>query len=322
MLCGKNLILATKPYAQENRRKSWAYALSTFALLLLFLAATLLSHNLYIKIPCSIISGLLIVRFFVIYHDYEHHSILQNSFAAKILMAVFGIYILAPESIWKRSHDYHHNHNSKLFTADIGSFPIVTKNKFIAMSKTNRLVYLAIRHPLNILFGYITIFAIGMCVRSFISNPKKHYDSLLALIVHVAGSVLVIYHFGWIDWLLFIYVPFFIACGLGSYLFYAQHNFPTVSFCERTNWHYETAAMESSSYMKMNRVMAWFTANIGYHHIHHLNSRIPFYRLPEIMKDLPELQGGKITSLDPKEIIACLKLKVWDTEKNKMVGLT
>ena len=84
---------------------------------------------------------------------------------------------------------------------------------------------------------------------------------------------------------------------------------------------YETAAMESSSYMKMNKMMAWFTANIGYHHIHHLNSRIPFYRLPEIMKELPELQNAKITSLSPKEIIACLRLKVWDPEKNKMVGL-
>src|SRR5579862_5331177 len=216
MLCGKNLILATKPYAQENRRKSWAYALSTFALLLLFLAATLLSHNLYIKIPCSIISGLLIVRFFVIYHDYEHHSILQNSFAAKILMAVFGIYILAPESIWKRSHDYHHNHNSKLFTADIGSFPIVTKKQFQSMSKKDRMVYLAIRHPLNILFGYITIFIVGMCARSFISSPKKHYDSLIAIFIHIVGSILVIHYFGWLSWLLFVVVPLFIACGFGS----------------------------------------------------------------------------------------------------------
>jgi omega-6 fatty acid desaturase (delta-12 desaturase) len=322
MLCGKSLILATKPYTEESRTKSWLYAITTLALLLVSLSAIILVPYLAVKILSSIVSGLLVVRFFVIYHDYEHHSILQRSVTANIIMTIFGIYILAPQSIWKRSHDYHHNHNSKLFTADIGSFPIVTKRKFFTMSKTNRMVYLAIRHPLNILFGYITIFAVGMCVRSFISNPRKHADSLIALVIHLIGSVLIIHYLGWLIWVLFVFVPFFIACGFGSYLFYAQHNFPSVSFSERTDWHYETAALESSSYMKMNRVMAWFTANIGYHHIHHLNARIPFYRLPEIMKALPELQNAKTTSLDPKEIIACLKLKVWDPEKNKMVGLS
>ncbi len=79
--------------------------------------------------------------------------------------------------------------------------------------------------------------------------------------------------------------------------------------------------MESSSFMMMNPVMRWFTANIGYHHIHHLNARIPFYRLPEVMKAIPELQQVKKTSLSPKDIIACLKLKVWDAVEGKMVGL-
>jgi len=219
MLYGKNLILATKPYTQEFRSKSWAYVISTFSLLLIFLSVTTFVPNIYVKIPCGILVGLLVVRSFVIYHDYEHHSILQKSFIARVIMTIFGIYILAPASIWKRSHDYHHNHNSKLFTADIGSFPIVTKRKFFAMSKSNRFMYLAIRHPLNILFGYITIFALGMCVRSFLSSPKKHYDSLLALIIHIVGSVLVIHYFGWITWLLAVYVPFFIACGLGTHFF-------------------------------------------------------------------------------------------------------
>lgn len=73
--------------------------------------------------------------------------------------------------------------------------------------------------------------------------------------------------------------------------------------------------------MKMNPVMQWFTANIGFHHIHHLNARIPFYRLPEVMKAIPELQNVKRTSLSPKDILACFKLKVWDSVEGKMVGL-
>jgi omega-6 fatty acid desaturase (delta-12 desaturase) len=112
-----------------------------------------------------------------------------------------------------------------------------------------------------------------------------------------------------------------VACAIGSYLFYAQHNFPTVTFEDREGWTYEKAALESSSYMKTSRIMAWFTGNIGYHHIHHLNARIPFYRLPEVLRAMPELQRPKTTSLSPAEMFRCLRLKVWDVEAQRMVGL-
>ena len=114
-------------------------------------------------------------------------------------------------------------------------------------------------------------------------------------------------------------IPHSIACAIGLYMFYAQHNFPGVSFSDAAGWTYEKAAMESSSFMRMNRIMAWFTANIGYHHIHHLNSRIPFYRLPEVLKTIPELQTPRTTSLNPMDIIRCLRLKVWDVESQRMV---
>ena len=105
-----------------------------------------------------------------------------------------------------------------------------------------------------------------------------------------------------------------------SYLFYAQHNFPGVVFRKNQDWNYADAALLSSSYMKMNPIMQWFTANIGFHHIHHLNAKIPFYRLPDVMKAIPELQNAKTTSLRLSDIKECLKLKVWDPELNKMVS--
>lgn len=321
MLEGKDLILATKKYAKENRAQSWAYTLSTLILLIAALLGTLLVHPVLLKVLCSITAGLLTVRFFVIYHDYQHHTILTKSKLANAIMVIFGIYILAPESIWKRSHDYHHAHNSKLYTASIGSFPIVTKDKYLSLSKKERFSYLLIRHPLTIALGYFSMFMLGMCVKSFLSCPKRHVDSLIALIVHFTASVLVFWLLGWQAWLLCVFVPFFIAHGLGAYLFYAQHNFPTVSFRDKDGWTYETAALDSSSYMSMNPVMQWFTANIGYHHIHHLNSRIPFYRLPEVMDAFKELQHAKKTSLKIKDVIACFKLKVWDIEMQKMVGV-
>jgi omega-6 fatty acid desaturase (delta-12 desaturase) len=160
-----------------------------------------------------------------------------------------------------------------------------------------------------------------MCVRSFLSAPKRHWDSLAALIVHISVSVAIFYYFGWFVWLLAAIVPFMIAFMIGAYLFYAQHNFPGVTFREKDQWCYEDAAISSSSYMVMNPFWRWVTANIGYHHIHHINSRIPFYRLPEVMSKIPELQKAKTTTLNPSDIVACFRLKVWDPEKNAMTGV-
>jgi len=165
------------------------------------------------------------------------------------------------------------------------------------------------------------MFFLGMSLKSFLSCPKRHFDSLVALVLHIAGCIAVCYFFGWLALLLCVMLPLFIACAIGSYLFYAQHNFPGVYFNDKDGWTYEGAALESSSYMKMNKVMEWFTGNIGYHHIHHLNARIPFYRLPEVMKAFPELQTAKVTSLGVRDVYACLRLKVWDTDKMQMTCL-
>lgn len=321
MLEGKQLILATKPYAQEHRALSWWYTASTLGLLIASLTATIAMPFLPLRIACSVLSGLLIVRMFVIYHDYQHHSILKNSAIAEVIMTIFGIYILAPASIWKRSHDYHHQHNSKLYSASIGSYPIVTAKKFAAMSRRERTTYLFTRHPLTILFGYLFMFIIGMCISSFAVSPRRHYDALIALLVHLSASVIVVALAGWTAWLLLILAPIFIACAIGTYLFYAQHNFPGVIFNTKEDWCYDEAALLSSSHMVMNPVMAWFTGNIGLHHIHHLNARIPFYRLPEALHNIPELQTATTTSLRWKDICACLKLKVWDPELQMMIGL-
>jgi acyl-lipid omega-6 desaturase (Delta-12 desaturase) len=321
MLSGKELILATKPFAKEIRGKSWLYALSTIFFIGIALAATVLIPFFSVKIIFSLIAGLLMVRMFIIYHDHQHHSILTHSKLANFIMTVFGFYILSPTSIWKRSHDHHHNNNSKLFSASIGSYPIVTKKKYKEMNGRQKFEYLAIRHPLTIALGYFSMFIFGMCIASFISNPRKHYDSLIALVIHITISVLLFIFAGWQIWFCLFFLPFVIAFAMGAYLFYAQHNFPGVTFADNKEWAYEKAAMESSSYMVMNPVMAWLTGNIGYHHIHHLNSKIPFYRLPEVMANIKELQACKRTSLNIKEVVACLRLKIWDQDSHKMVGL-
>lgn len=322
MRTGKELILATKPFAAEIRWKSWYFTLSSLFLLILFNLGAFSDLPVFLRIVSSIMTGLLISRMFVIYHDYAHHSILYKSIFAKIIFSIFGLYMLAPTSIWKRSHDYHHNNNSKLFSASIGSYPIFSKQKFLNATKSERREYLAVRHPLNMIFGYFTLFSFGMCILSFLSSPRRHYDSLIALILHLIFIVSAVYFCGWVTWALAILMPFSIACGFGAYLFYAQHNFPGVTFKNNIEWSYEHAALESSSYMKMNPFWQWVTANIGFHHIHHMNSKIPFYRLPETMKAIPELQQAKITTLWPSDIIKCLRLKIWDPDNQQMVPLS
>jgi omega-6 fatty acid desaturase (delta-12 desaturase) len=185
-------------------------------------------------------------------------------------------------------------------------------------SKTDarqKLMYKIIRHPLTILFGYLTIFIYGMCAASFARNPRKNWDSALSVTLHIVLITLLWSNFGFATMFFTLQLPLIIATAMGAYLFYAQHNFPDAYIQPRETWSYARAALESSSYMKMGPVMNYFTGNIGYHHVHHLTYRIPFYRLPEAMAGIPELQNPRgVTSLHPRDIMACFQLKIWDPE--------
>ena len=311
----------TKAYAKDHPLKSWWCIFSSTFFLVTALAGTLPALPLAVRIACSGLAGLLVVRLFVIYHDQQHRAILPKSRPAELYMRLFGIWVLCPSSIWRSSHDHHHAHNSKLRSAYIGSYPIMTKDQYAQTGTWERFKYLFMRHPVTMLFGYVFVFLFSMVIGPLFKSPRQHYDCILSLLLHVAlGATLVILS-GWVTLLLTLIVPLFIASALGAYLFYAQHNFPGVTFKDKCGWTYEGAALESSSYLKTNRLMAWFTANIGYHHIHHLNHRIPFYRLPEIFQDIPELRTAKTTTLWPTDIFRCLRLKVWCVETQRMVSV-
>lgn len=321
MRTGKDILLATRPYASDFTAKSWWHVISTTVLLAASLTGMVWNTHIAAKIACSILTGLLYLRLFVIYHDQQHGAILPHSRLVGVFMRIFGIFILSPGSVWRSSHNHHHNHNSKLRGSHIGSFPIMTKAHYLKSSRSTRFKYLFMRHPLTILFGYLFIFLYGMCLYPCFNDPREHADCFVAIVIHIAIGVALVCLAGWPALILMMIVPSFVACAIGSYLFYAQHNFPGVTFSDNAGWTYEKAALESSSFMKMGPIMRWFTANIGYHHIHHLNARIPFYRLREATAAIPELQSPKTTSLHPAEIIRCLRLKVWDAEAQQMVGL-
>jgi omega-6 fatty acid desaturase (delta-12 desaturase) len=311
----------TKPYARDSYWKSWWYILSTTFLLGVAVAGTLPPLPIIWRIASSILTGLLMVRLFVIYHDQQHRAILPKSRLAAGFMRLVGICFLCPSAVWRSSHDYHHSHNCKLRSANIGSFPIMTLEQYRQTPAGERFLYLLMRHPLTILFGYITVFLFGMVILPFFNSPRKNMDSVPAFLLHGALAAWLVFHFGWPGLVLTLLLPFIISSALGSYLFYAQHNFPGVILKDNKGWTYEGAALESSSCLKTNPLISWFTGNIGYHHIHHLNHRVPFYRLPELYRDIPELRQARTTSLHPLEVLRCLRLKVWCVESQRMVGV-
>src|SRR5262245_29202587 len=278
-----SLVAVTRPFASEDRKRSWFHVVETFAALAAALALAAAVPPWPARLAASFIAGLIIVRAFILAHDYQHSAILRKSRLAEATCFVYGLPVLTPPRIWRESHNYHHANTAKIVGAQIGSFPVMTVEMYRRASRGKRLMYAAARHPLTIATGYVTIFLLGMCLGSFLKKPKQYWDSGLAIVLHAAIVAAVTYFLGFTMTVFTVIVPLTVACAVGSYLFYAQHNFPEIHIEPRQTWTFQRAAMESSSYMSTGRIMGWFTGHIGLHHVHHLNAAIPFYRLHEAM---------------------------------------
>jgi len=317
---GRDLYRATTPFAIESEKKSWWLVGSTFVMLVAFLFGAALAPTWPLKLLFSILSALLMVRAFITYHDYMHNAILPRSRLAALLFRVYGALALTPPRSWKNSHNYHHGHVGKIDAAATGAFTIMTTEMWRDASLATRIAYRVERHPLTILAGYLTIFFFSVTLLPLLRNPARHWDSLVALLGH-GTLIAVLWVLGGFDVVFFvILLPMTLASMIGSYLFFAQHSFEDMHILSAEDWTYHRAAMESSSYMKLNKLMRWFTGNIGYHHIHHLNVRIPFYRLPEAMEAIPELQSPVTTTLSPRDIRSCFHCCLWDVGLQRMVS--
>lgn len=322
---GNALIVASRKFAQESLKRTAWETFTTFTVLSLTLGA---AANAAIPLPArvalSLIAGLTIVRGFILYHDALHGALYRgNSLFARAMRGVmwlYGLYVLAPPSVWRATHNYHHANTAKLVGSHIGSYPTMTIEMYRRAKPWQKFLYRAVRNPITMALGYVTVFFYGMCIGPFVRDSRRHWDAAPAVLAHIALSAAVISTLGPLAWLLAVVLPLATACASGSYLFYAQHNFPGIVIQPRDKWSYTRAALESSSMMVTGPVMAWFTGNIGYHHVHHLNPGIPFYRLPEAMAAIPELQNPHTTTLKPKDVMACLRLALWDMREKRMVS--
>jgi omega-6 fatty acid desaturase (delta-12 desaturase) len=317
---GRELLAATTPFAQESRNKSWWHVGTTFGLMIAVLGGAGIAPWWPLRLLLSLLGGLLMVRAFITYHDFMHGAILRDSRLAGFLFHTYAAFGLTPPNSWKKSHNYHHGHVGQISHASIGAFPLITTSMWQEASKSERARYRLMRHPLIVLTGYLTIFAINVCLLPLTRSPAKNWDSLLSLLAH-GGLIAVLWFYGGFYTAFFVVLlPMTVACALGSYLFFAQHSFKRMHIISPEAWTFYRAALESSSYMRLNRVLQWFTGNIGYHHIHHLNVRIPFYRLPEAMAAIPELQSPIVTSLAIRDVIDCFQSCLWDEDLQRMVS--
>ncbi|MBI5512537.1 MAG: fatty acid desaturase [Deltaproteobacteria bacterium] len=316
----KALLEETRRFTAEDRGRSLRETAVTFLALGAATALAAFGPRWPLRALGTLLEALLIVRAFVLYHDVLHGALHRGQRVLRALYHAYGVWVLNPPSVWRQTHNYHHTHTAKIVGSHVGSFPMLTPALYQRLTPAQRWLYGAARHPLNVLFGYVTIFLLGMCASSFLRAPRKNWDSGVALVAHFAGVGLTAWLFGWGVALSAYVVPLALACAVGGYLFYAQHNVPGVYVAPREAWSYAGAALRSSSYLRSGPVFRWFSGNIGYHHVHHLNPGIPFYRLPEVMDALPALQDPPVTSLSPRDVIACFRLKLWDPDAGRMVG--
>ena len=317
---GAALVRATKPFSEEDLATTWRLFAVAVLVWAVFEATALLAPWWPVQLVAAVLTALTTVRLFIFYHDYLHGAIFRGSALGKAAMYAVGWYVMSPPPVWQQTHDYHHQNNAKMLGASIGSYPIVTTTMYKRMNKTQRFWYHFARNPLTIVFGYFTLFMAGMCVAAFARDPKVHWQGPASMLVHIGMLVAAWFFLGWQAALFGVSLPLFVACAAGAYLFYAQHNFPDAELRSRESWTYHHAALKASSMFDMPAIMHWFTGNIGYHHVHHLNPRIPFYRLPEAMAEIPELQNPGKTTLWPWDVLKCFRCKLWDPDAERMVG--
>ena len=238
-------------FESENIFTSWFELLITLIIFVSLVAANTFISYFPLKLLISGLQGLAMVRLFVIYHDYNHGTILKNSILAAIVMNLFGLLILAPATIWNYYHNYHHRNNTKISGFICGSFPILSKDEYHKLNSKEKRSYRFVRSGHIILFSYLYIFLVSFCLNPFLKNPKQNWMGILAIGLHVTLSIF-LFAISWSTLIFFLSFPLFIMTLIAGYIFYVQHNSPDIRIYENNEWDFIKAAINSSTFIKMN----------------------------------------------------------------------
>ena len=262
-----------------------------------------------------------LVRLFMIQHDCGHGSFFHNRSANDWVGRVIGVLTLTPYDFWRRTHAMHHAGSGHLERRGLGDVDILTVREYMALSFWRRLRYRVYRHP-SVMFGigpaYLFILRHRLPVGLLRDGWQPWFSTMatnFAIAVIAAGLIRLI----GIGPFLFVHLPIMLLAGLvGVWLFYVQHQFEMTFWAHDGEWTFQEAALHGSSHYDLPGILRWFTANIGVHHIHHLCSRIPYYRLPLVLRDYPDLSSiGRLTLV---ESFRCVRLALWDEGQQQLVS--
>lgn len=268
----------------------------------------------------AIPAGGLLLRLFVIQHDCGHGSLFRRRTTNDWVGRFLSVLTLTPYDSWRRSHAQHHATSGNLGKRGTGDVDTLTVAEFRARSLRQRLRYRLYRNPLIFfLVGPAYTFLLRHRFPAASANGACH-SWLSTLATNAAISTIgaaLIWQIGFAQFLA-VHIPIaMIAATAGVWLFYVQHQFEHTVWDDDANWNFHAAALHGSSHYDLPPVLRWFTGNIGVHHVHHLSSRIPFYRLPEVLRAHPELAAlGRLTL---GQSLATTRLRLWDEEERRLV---
>ena len=234
---------------------------------------------------------------------------------------VIGTVTLTPYDSWRRSHGIHHASSGNLEHRGIGDVHTLTVREYFALPRWARLRYRLYRHPL-VLFGFGPAYLFILQHRLPVGMMGKGWQPWLSTMTTNAGIAFLIVGATWLVGVkpfLLVHLPItLLAASIGVWLFYIQHQFEDTFWAEDSSWTLHEAALHGSSHYALPGVLRWFTANIGVHHVHHLCSRIPYYRLPQVLRDHPELRAvGRLTLF---QSLSCVWLTLWDRTRRRLIS--
>ncbi len=281
----------------------------------------LLDVSYWLTLALAVPAAFFLIRLFIIQHDCGHNSFFRNQLLADTVGRIIGVLTLTPYAYWRKTHAMHHATSGKLEHRGFGDIITLTIAEYMALSRWKRFCHRVYRSP-YVLFGFGAWLHFIVLHRLPSRIPRTWKRERRSILLTNLGIAAVVATLSWaIGWRAFLMIQLPITCiasSLGVWLFYVQHQFEDTYWEYDHAWTYDAAALEGSSYLALPRPLQWATGNIGLHHVHHLNARIPNYRLPEVLRDHPEL--ARVSRLTLGESIRCAGLALWDEKSRKLVG--
>lgn len=273
----------------------------------------------WLVVPCAILSAGLLVRLFIIFHDCGHGSYFKSRNANNTLGFILGLITFTPYYHWRWEHAIHHASSGNLDKRGTGDIWTMTIQEYLDAPKWRKFVYRVSRNPIVLFIIAPPLLFLGW---QRIPNPRAPKRERLSVYYTNLGLVFMVgtlmYIFGWRDYLIIQGTISIVSGAAGVWLFYVQHQYEGVYWERNTNWNYAEAALKGSSFYKLPKILQWFSGNIGFHHIHHLSSRIPNYNLEKCHKSAELFQEIK-----PITLLASRKsfhYRFWDEHKRQLVG--